>query len=124
MLRPYNRGVITAAIARGVSPAALFFGCTGLIGKTRRAVAPRYRYFLAALRADVDILAERNFDGFENIFFVKTESLPVGDVAHVRAQFPIGPEEIPDRRQQMLDLIVLLDELGHVAGHARRANVF
>ena len=55
---------------------------------------------------------------------MEAEALAVRDVAHVAAQLAVGPEEIADRGKQVLDVIVLLDERGHVAGGARGGNVF
>src|SRR5262249_16137442 len=82
------------------------------------------RSLFSALRADVDVFAERNFERFENVFFVEAEALAVCDVPHVRAELAVGPEEIPDRRKQLLDVIVLLDELRNVTRSARGRDVF
>src|SRR5260370_36855622 len=66
----------------------------------------RFSWFLAAWRADVDILAQRNFQRFEDILIVEAEALAVCDVAHVGAEFSVGPEKIADRSEQLLDVIV------------------
>src|SRR5260370_34544606 len=79
MLRPYNRGVVLVFVLR----ISIFeFRFSGL---------------LAALRADVDILAQRNFQCFERVLFVEAETLAVGHVTHVGAELSIGPKEIADR---------------------------
>ena len=79
--------------------------------------------FLPALRADVRVFAERNFQRFQHIFFVEAEALAVGDVAHVGAELAVGPQEISDRCEQVLDVIVLFDQRCDVAGRARRGNI-
>src|SRR5216683_171460 len=103
MLRPYTRGFI-----RFLRISIFEF---------------RFSSFLAAFWTNVHIFTERNFQGFKHGFFVETKALAIGDVTHVGAKFSIGPEEIADRGEQLLDVIVLLDELGDVAGGARRGNV-
>src|SRR5215475_5705024 len=70
--------------------------------------------FLAAAWADIDIIAERHLDGGENVFVVMAEALPVLHVTDVGAEFAVGPEEIADGREQVLDVVVLLDELSNV----------
>src|SRR5690348_8288878 len=102
MLRPYNCGIVRVA--------DLVWHLFG--GK-----------FFAALRTGVEVFAERNFDRFEQLLFVKAKSLPVGDIADIRAKLSVGPEKISDGCQQLLDFVVALDQLGDVAGGARRANV-
>src|SRR6266446_7005359 len=54
---------------------------------------------------------------------MEAETLAVGDVTHVGAEFSIGPEEIADGGQQLFDMIVLFDELRYIARGARRGNV-
>ncbi len=41
--------------------------------------------FPSLTRADVDILAQRNFQRFEDILFPKAKSLAISDIAHLRA---------------------------------------
>src|SRR5437016_1016554 len=103
MLRPYTRGAVSVF----------------------RISTFKFRFssFPSALRADVNVFAQRNFQRFENVLFVETETLAVRDVTHVGAKFAVGPEKIADRSQQLLDVIVLLDELGDVAGGTRGGNV-
>src|SRR5882762_4930821 len=43
--------------------------------------------------------------------------------AYVRAKLAVGPQEISDRGEQMLDVIILLDQGGDIAGCARRGNI-
>src|SRR5229473_3977589 len=100
MLRPYYRGVIRVF---GISIFEF-----------------RFSNFPSALRANVDVFAQRNFQCFEHVLFVEAEALTIGDVTYVRAEFSISPEEIADRGEQLLDVIVLLDELGDVARGPRR----
>src|SRR5690349_18409976 len=109
MLRPYNRGLV---------PSSIPFVFRILIFKFR------FSSFLAALWTDIGVFAERNLERFENVFFVEAEALAVGDVADVGAELAIGPEEITDRSEQLLDVIVLLDELRDVARGTRGGNVF
>ena len=54
---------------------------------------------------------------------MESEALAVGDVTDVGAELAVGPEEIADRGQELLDVIVLLDQLGDVAGRAGCGNV-
>ena len=79
--------------------------------------------FFAASRANVDIVAERDFQRFEHVFFVEAEALAVGDVADVGAELAVGPEEIADVAEHFLDVIVLLDQRGDIAGGARGGNI-
>src|SRR5438876_3294298 len=103
MLRPYTRGAV----------------------RVFRISTFKFRFssFPSALRADVNVFAQRNFQRFENVLFVETKALSIGNVPDVGAKFAIGPEKIADRSQQLLDVIVLLDELGDVAGGTRGGNV-
>ena len=87
-----------------------------------RCVCGESRFF-AAIRADVHVFAQRNFQRFQNIFIVEAEALAVGYVADVGAEFAVGPEEIADRGEELLDVIVLLDQRGDIAGGARGGNV-
>ncbi len=80
--------------------------------------------FLPALRANIHIFAERNFQRLEDVLFVETEALAIGDVAHVRAEFSVGPKEITDGRQQLIDVVVLLDQFGDIAGGAGGGDIF
>ena len=114
-------GEFDAAAGTRLCSAALY---GGIFLTTARCRAKARRYdFLSALRADVDIFAQRNFQCFENVLFVETKALSIGNVPDVGAKFAIGPEKIADRSQQLLDVIVLLDELGDVAGGTRGGNV-
>src|SRR6266566_5307702 len=103
MLRPYSRGLL----------------------RVRRISIFKFPFsnFFSAFRADVDIFAERNFQRFEDVLFVEAKALAIGNVAHVGAKFSIRPKEIANRRQQLLDVIVLFDELRNVAGRARRGDI-
>src|SRR5882724_1892122 len=74
--------------------------------------------FRFAARAFPIILAQRSLQRIEDILFVETEALAVRNVAHVRAEFSIGPQEIANRRQQLLDVIVLFDQFGDIARSA------
>src|SRR6266851_4722894 len=104
MLRPYHRGFL-----RALRISIFKF---------------RFSSFLPALRADVGVFAQRNFQRFEHILFVEAEALAIGNVAHVGAKFSVRPKKIANRREQLLDVIVLFDELRNVARRARRGNVF
>src|SRR6266704_4758137 len=103
MLRPYSRGLL----------------------RVRRISIFKFPFsnFFSAFRADVDIFAERNFQRFEDVLFVEAKALAIGNVAHVGAKFSVSPKKIANRRQQLLDVIVLLDELRNVAGRARRGDI-
>src|SRR5690242_7015951 len=109
MLRPYNGRIASFTLI-----SVLVFVALCLCG---------FRCF-AALGTNVDIFAEGNFDGFENVLVVETEALAIGNVAHVGAELPIGPQKITDGSEQLLDVIVLLDQLRDVAGGASGGNVF
>src|SRR5260370_5050086 len=104
MLRPYSRGFLRALRI----PIFKF----------------RFSSFLPALRADVGVFAQRNFQRFKHTLFVEAEALAIGNVAHVGTKFSVSPKKIANRREQLLDVIVLLDELRYVARGARRGNVF
>src|SRR5262249_26327048 len=109
------------------------FGATeilaGELGSTARArrlrlvVLSRGWRFLAATRADIDVFAKRNLNRFKNVCVAEAESLAVGDVTNVRAELAVGPQEVADRREQVLDVIVLLDELSDIAGRARSGDI-
>src|SRR6266704_5520162 len=103
MLRPYRRGLI----------------------RVRRISIFKFRFsnFFATFRADVYILTERNFQRFEHTLFVEAEALAIGNVTNVGAKFSIRPKEIANRREQLLDVIILLDELRNVAGRTRRGDI-
>ena len=98
------------------------YGASAPSSVDRRAKARRYGLFSAS-RANILVFAERNFQRGEQLLFVKTEALPIGNVPHVRAKFAVGPQEIADRGEQMFDFVVPLDQVGDVAGRARRANI-
>src|SRR5258708_22478952 len=107
-------------VARPFRGAALPIRRHGFISRRNALRSEGLSYsFLPALRANVDIFAERNFERFKNAFFVEAEALAIGNVAHVRAEFAVGPEEIADRCQQLLDVIILLDELRYITGGTR-----
>src|SRR6266446_7932472 len=92
-------------------------------GACRQCCGGRGRFF-AALWANVNVFAEGNLEGFEDAFFVKAEALAVGYVPDVGAELSISPQKIADGGQQLFDVIVLLDELSHVTGGARRGDIF
>src|SRR5882724_10748904 len=123
MLRHYRRGIVVQFVA------ALFRGRAVSIRRldSIRIQTPRSEdrgfSFLAALRTHVSVIAERNFDRFEHGFVMETEALAVGDVTHVSTELAVGPQKIADRREQLLDMIVLLDQLRDIAGGARRGDV-
>ena len=104
MLRPYIRG-----FAHFLALILNLFG--------------HWRFF-AALRADVLVFAQRNFQRCEQLLFVEAEALAVGDIAHVGAKFAVGPKKIADGAEQILDFVVPFDQFGDIAGGARRANIF
>ncbi len=94
MLRPSKRGVTH------------FTG----IGIARRGAVPRVviqigggsdSCFLTAIRADVLVFAEGNFDGGEQRFFVRAKALGVGDVTDVGTELAVGPQEIADGGEQL-----------------------
>src|SRR5579859_7033978 len=88
-----------------------------------RAKARRYDFF-TAVGADVDVFAERNFDGFEKRFVVEAEALAVGNVTDVRAELAVGPKKVADYREKIFDFVVALDKFRNVAGGARGGDVF
>src|ERR1700721_4023509 len=102
MLRPYNGGVIHVVV--------LLLNLSG-------------GYFFAAFRAHVFVFTQRDFESGEQLLFVKTEALAVGDVAYVSAKFSVGPEEIADGAEKIFNFVVALDQFSDVTGGARRANV-
>src|SRR5882757_706384 len=110
MLRPYCRGALHVVMTR----IFLFFMFRCLWGRSR---------FLLASRAYVNIFAQRNLQRLQHIFFAEAEALAIGNIAHVRAKLSIGPQEISDRGEQMLDVIILLDQGSDVAGRTRRRNI-
>jgi hypothetical protein len=75
------------------------------------------------LRAHEIIRAERDFDRLDIRFIVPTETLRVGDVAHVASDLAVGPQEKRERGEHALDVIVAFDEIGDFAGHARRGQI-
>src|SRR6267154_2228770 len=77
----------------------------------------------SALRANVNIFAQRNLQRLQHIFFAEAEALAISNIAHVRAKLAVGPQEISDRGEQMLDVIILLDQGSDVAGRTRRGNI-
>src|SRR5262249_20320357 len=81
------------------------------------------RCLLAALRANVHIFAKRNLNRGKDVLIVKAEALAVGDVADVRTELAVGPEEIADGSEQVFDVIVLLDQLGNIAGSASSSDI-
>src|SRR5882724_7168115 len=97
MLRPYHHSAIRFGLAWVffVSVVLRLCGCS---------------CFFPALRAYVNIFAERNLQRLQHIFFAKSEALAVSNIAHVRAKLSIGPQEISDRGSD-------------VAGRARRGNI-
>src|SRR5262249_14228715 len=99
------------------------FGSTARARRLSLAIVSGDWRFLAALRADIDVFAERDFNSFENVFLVEAEALAVRDIANVRTEFAVGPQEIPDGCERVLDVIVLLDELRDIAGRASRGDV-
>src|SRR5271169_4601702 len=103
MLRLYYRGVV-----RFLRISIFEFRCSS---------------FFAAFWANVNVFAEGNLQRLEQAFLVKAKALSIGNIPDVSAKLSIGPKEIADRSKQLLDLIVLLDQLRHVAGRARGGNI-
>src|SRR5882724_2992928 len=110
MLRPYHHSAIRFGLAWVffVSVVLRLFGCS---------------CFFPALRAYVNIFTQRNLQRLQHIFFAKSEALAISNIAHVRAKLAVGPQEISDRGEQMLDVIILLDQSSDVAGRTRRGNI-
>ncbi len=71
----------------------------------------------------MNVVAERDFERFEHIFFVEAEALAIGDVTNVCAEFAVGPEEIADVAEKLFDFVVLLDQRGDIARGSRGGNI-
>ena len=80
--------------------------------------------FLAAIWADVDILADFYFAGGDFGFGVEAEALAVDYEADVGADFAVGPEIERFIYDQISDAIVAFDEPRHFGGGFRGGDIF